>query len=261
MKLSVSERGWSFPDVAAFADAARRNGFTGLELYDIHKKRAIWGPGGTLSGNGSARLRRTLAAWGMKVACVDTSCEICGDEAGSVMAMLPQIRDMGCTELAVCAHGGSDEEIRQSLQVWAAACAENGVTLLIKTKGIYADTKKLRSLLDSFASDEIGALWDVHHPFRFFDETPETTFANLGALVKHVHVKDSLKINGEIKYKMMGYGDVPVIEAMNELKNSGYDGFISLEWLKRWNPDLQEPGIVFAHYKSYMDFILSQNNA
>ena len=72
-------------------------------------------------------------------------------------------------------------------------------------------------------------------------------------------MKDSLKINGEIKYKMMGYGDVPVMQAMDELKKSGYDGFISLEWLKRWNPDLQEPGIVFAHYKSYMDFILSQS--
>ena len=33
----------------------------------------------------------------------------------------------------------------------------------------------------------------------------------------------------------------------------GIDGFFSLEWVKRWNPDLQEPGIVFAHYKNYMD--------
>ena len=37
------------------------------------------------------------------------------------------------------------------------------------------------------------------------------------------------------------------------LDRAGFDGFFSLEWVKRWNPDLQEPGIVFAHYKNYMD--------
>ena len=120
---------------------------------------------------------------------------------------------------------------------------------------------RYESAFRHFESENKGVLWDVHHPYRFFDETPETTFQNLGSLVKHVHVKDSLKINGEIKYKMMGYGDVPVMQAMDELKKSGYDGFVSLEWLKRWNHDLQEPGIVFAHYKSYMDFILSQTPA
>ena len=38
-----------------------------------------------------------------------------------------------------------------------------------------------------------------------------------------------------------------------KLDRAGFDGFFSLEWVKRWNPDLQEPGIVFAHYKNYMD--------
>ena len=36
------------------------------------------------------------------------------------------------------------------------------------------------------------------------------------------------------------------------LKDGGYDGFYSLEWVKRWDTTLEEPGIVFAHFANYM---------
>ena len=34
---------------------------------------------------------------------------------------------------------------------------------------------------------------------------------------------------------------------------TGYRGFYSLEWVKRWDLSLEEPGIAFAHYKQFMD--------
>ena len=37
-----------------------------------------------------------------------------------------------------------------------------------------------------------------------------------------------------------------------------YDGTVSLEWVKRWNPDLEEPGIVFAHFMSYITFLMGR---
>ena len=57
---------------------------------------------------------------------------------------------------------------------------------------------------------------------------------------------------------MMGYGDVPVFDALKVLKENGYDGTVSLEWVKRWNPDLEEPGIVFAHFMSYITFLMGR---
>jgi fatty-acyl-CoA synthase len=47
-------------------------------------------------------------------------------------------------------------------------------------------------------------------------------------------------------------------DALKELKAYGYDGFVSLEWVKRWNPDLSEPGIVFPHFMNYMEFLFKQ---
>ena len=52
-----------------------------------------------------------------------------------------------------------------------------------------------------------------------------------------------------VEYRMMGYGDVPVADAVTLLDRAGFDGFFSLEWVKRWNPDLQEPGIVLPTIK------------
>ena len=57
---------------------------------------------------------------------------------------------------------------------------------------------------------------------------------------------------------MMGYGDVPVFDALKILKTASYSGFITLEWVKRWNKELQEPGIVFYHYVSYMNYLMEQ---
>ncbi len=44
--------------------------------------------------------------------------------------------------------------------------------------------------------------------------------------------------------------------AATSLHALGYVGYVSLEWVKRWNPDLQEPGVVFSHFVSYMGYLI-----
>lgn len=146
----------------------------------------------------------------------------------------------------------------ENYRALCAYAAGKGVTPLLETNGIFADSGVLARFMEQAGCDNAGVLWDIHHPYRYFGEAPETTVGNLGSLIRHVHVKDSVNKDGLLQYRMMGYGDVPVLDAVRALHSKGYDGMISLEWLKRWNPDLQEPGIVFAHYKNYMDFIFTQ---
>lgn len=64
--------------------------------------------------------------------------------------------------------------------------------------------------------------------------------------------------DGQVKYRMLGYGDVPVLDCLKELDKKGFDGFVSLEWVKRWYPDLEEPGVVFSHYVTYMNYLIRQ---
>ena len=133
-----------------------------------------------------------------------------------------------------------------------------GVTPLIETNAVLADTNVMRKFLEEVDRENMGVLWDIHHPFRYYHESPQVTFDRIGSYVKYIHVKDSVMNGDQVEYRMMGYGDIPIFDSIKTLHQGGYDGYISLEWVKRWCPDLQEPGIVFSHFASYMNYLLNQ---
>ena len=124
---------------------------------------------------------------------------------------------------------------------------------MVETNGVYADTARLRRLLEQLSSDAVAALWDMHHPYRFMGEKPEQTVQNLGAYIKYVHVKDSVMTEQGVEYRMMGEGDLPIDEMMMALNSICYEGYISLEWVKRWANHLSDAGIVFPQFVHYME--------
>lgn len=133
------------------------------------------------------------------------------------------------------------------------------ITLLLETIGIYCDTDRLRRVLEHFASDNLAALWDIHHPYRFYNESPEKTVQNLGAYIKYIHMKDSVINKGQVEYRLMGEGDLPIEDIMQALKSINYDGYISYEWIMSWSSDLDDPGIVFPHFMNYITSINNDN--
>ncbi|MBE6880345.1 MAG: AMP-dependent synthetase [Ruminococcaceae bacterium] len=126
------------------------------------------------------------------------------------------------------------------------------VTLLVETNGVYADTKRLKALLDKVGRSEVAALWDMHHPYRYCGESANDTIANLGTYIRYCHIKDSVMTDGELQYKLMGEGDMPLKDMLDSLRATGYEGYVSLEWVKRWSNNLCDAGIVFPQYMDYM---------
>ncbi len=145
-----------------------------------------------------------------------------------------------------------DAYVTEQLKKLAPIAAQYDVTLLVETNGVYSDTHRLRALLDSVNSHKIAALWDMHHPYRFAGESPEQTVANLGELIKYVHIKDSVMENGKVVYKMMGEGDLPIQKMIEALQSIQYTGYVSLEWVKLWMPNLLDAGVVFPQYAEFM---------
>jgi len=137
--------------------------------------------------------------------------------------------------------------IEDRLAELCAYAAPKGIRVLTETNGYFANSERLARLLEH-AGESAGAIWDVHHPYRFFGESPKTTLENLEGRICHTHLKDSSKTPSGYKYELLGYGDVPVKEAAALLQEAGYQGFYSLEWVKRWDLTLEEPGIAFAQF-------------
>ena len=145
-----------------------------------------------------------------------------------------------------------DTAVGTLLKEIADIAEKKNVMLLVETNGVYSDTARLKKLLDSVDSKAVGALWDMHHPYRYMGETGQQTVENLGDYIKFIHVKDSAIQDGKLVYKLMGEGDMPLHEMLSALQKIGYDGYISLEWVKRWSKDLYAAGIVFPQFARYM---------
>lgn len=152
-------------------------------------------------------------------------------------------------------------DLELCLRLYSELCeygASKGVTPLMETNGPLGDSAVMKEFMDRVPSENKGVLWDIHHPYRYFNETPEQTYGNIAPLLRHVHIKDSLLVDGKVSYKLLGKGDIPVKEILLLLKEKAYDGFVSLEWVKKWNPELEEAGIVLPRFANYVRRVIGE---
>jgi len=47
---------------------------------------------------------------------------------------------------------------------------------------------------------------------------------------------------------LLGEGEIPVKDALHLLKERGYVDFISVEWEKKWHPELAEPEVAYPQH-------------
>ena len=264
MKISFSTLGcprWSWNDIVTTAADLKYNG---IEVRGVGKDISAH----SIPQFGADMLPATkeqLKKLGLEIPCLTS--DIClhvrerEDEVMREIAAyidlaavmgVPYIRIMGCAGVAQPTGQVDAGYVRDMAARCGALAAEKGVTLLMETNGVWAQTDKLRRLLDDIDSPNVAALWDVNHPYRYFGESAQTTWDNVGKYVRHMHLKDSVMQDGRARYAILGYGDLPLEQIIETTQKAGYEGFYSLEWLKRWDVTLEEPGIVLAHYVSYM---------
>lgn len=259
MKLSFSTRGWQNLVWDEIVDAAIESEFNGIELYDVQKVPSLIEKNGPLHKYNATATYRTLKEKGIEIPCIDSSCDLASDEncVDTVISLMDIAKSVHAPYVGVVVLSENDGVVRERLSELVKAAEEKDITILIKTSGIYANTSYLRDLLESYACDQLGALWDIHHPYRDFNESADTTIKNLGAYVKHVHLRDS---DDKDTYNLIGEGNLPVDEFLRALTSINYKGMISLEWKTEWLEDLSDRSIIFPHFVNYMHQYDTTNN-
>ena len=251
MKLSFSTRGWPGFSFDEMLEVATDMGFSGVEVYNLPKFDALIDRGGPFHKYNTAATVRRLRDMQISIPCFDSSLDI--SVKGSVIDEVKSLMDIAYNArvpyVVVCAIEGDEDGVYSALLELVPYAERIGVSILVKTSGIYSDTGKLRDMLDRFASDNLAVLWDIHHPYRDNGESGDQTIKNLGCYVKHVHMRDS---DDSGKYQLIGEGTMPIDDVMRALSSVNYDGFISLEWKPDWLEDLQDPEIIFPYFANYM---------
>ena len=156
MKLSFSTKGWHNNTFEEFCEIAKDLNFKGIELHNIHN-RLFTDKDGAFHDYAAKKTVRKLYEMGLSLPCIDTICNPSIKEKQE--ACIEEI--FACIEIAANLHipyvrlkaAGEDntnektQAFRNAIERVLPKAEEKGITLLVETSGIFADTAILRDLL------------------------------------------------------------------------------------------------------------------
>jgi sugar phosphate isomerase/epimerase len=119
---------------------------------------------------------------------------------------------------------------------------EPDVTVALETHDHFASAARVSELVGRVGSPSFAAIWDLHHPTRV-GESPAEVVRALGPAIRLVHVKDGRRRGDAWELVPLGDGEVPVRESLDALRALDYHGWLSIEWEKRWHPELAGPEV------------------
>jgi sugar phosphate isomerase/epimerase len=251
----------AFPDatLASAASLGRSWGYSGIELRLIDGE--LIDP--SMPAADRTQVKRTVTAGGLPVIAVDSSIRLTDDDPGPELARFLELAsDWEAPLVRVFGGALAAEQTARQEQLGAAArvlessvpLAERlGVAIGVETHDAFSASSVVAELLafvDPAAVDSgaVGAVWDSHHPHRM-GERPDQVYANLGPRILLAQVKDARrKADGDWQLVPLGEGEVPVRDMLGLLAAGGYPHWISVEWEKRWHPDIEEPEVALPQH-------------
>lgn len=259
---------WSLEEVI---ERAKQYGYDGVELRLIDGN--IIDPA-KLSKEDQQRVRQLFSGANMPICCLDTSLQIATSQESAesrkqmedkAMQFIEIASDWGAPMLRV--FGGKLPEgmtletvagpMAESLQRIGERGEQRGVRTLLETHDSFSSGKSVATVLNKVKSPYAGALWDTHHPYRT-GETAQETWELIRDRLYHVHIKDAERQGDGWKLVLLGAGEVPVREVVQTLKRNGYDGYYSVEWEKKWHPEIEEPEVALPQHIKVLREYLSE---
>lgn len=131
----------------------------------------------------------------------------------------------------------SSEEIAGVLLSLCEIADPYGVTVLLEVHGDYNSIETLSPILKRLSKTEnFGLIWDICHTDAGYGDGWEEFYLAVKPYIKHVHIKDRIRQN--MKLTSLGKGDIPIKAIAERLSSDGFDGYVSLEWERKWHPEL-----------------------
>jgi sugar phosphate isomerase/epimerase len=270
MKISFITLGCPNWDLDTICQKGREYGFDGVDfrgyLDEIDITRL------PLFTTHIAETRQRLADAGLEVSGISSSLKVC--EAERKMENIEEAKrtielanKLGFENVRVFGGGDLDGLSHEELAKIGLECMQTILDLdgasqlhwLFETHDNWVTSANCTLLLNHIDNPAFGALWDLGHTARVGGETSEQTWAAIGSRVGYTHVKDAIydtshpqAMSDGWRYVLPGMGQLPLVEAINILRQNGYDGWIMYELEKRWHPDLEEPEVAFPAFVEWV---------
>jgi len=248
--------GWSFDHAVA---QAAQHGYRALEVR-VYNGDII---PADLPATERAAIRKSLTAHGISIVGLGASTRFAFADADMRRANVadlvkylelaadlnvPMVRTFGSPGQIDIPMQDAIDYVAEALNQAAPTAERLGVDIILETHDAFCKGVDVAAALAQVESKAVGAVWDVHHPYRM-GENIETTWRVLGPRVKHVHIKDArLRADGSWQLVLLGQGEVPCRQVVELLDREGYQGTISVEWEKKWHPEIEEPEVALPQH-------------
>ncbi len=258
---------------AQIVQKAVEYGYQGIELRGVEGEMDLT-KAAPFTGSRMAATKRELRERGLAIPCLDTSCHF--DQLDALQKNIDEGKrhiDLAVTLEASCIRVFGDRiadsqsrekilaQVAEGLLALAQYAEGTGVSVLLESHGDFAQTQNLLAVMEAVRHPQVGVLWDVHHPYRFFAEPLADTYQKLKRYIQHVHLKDSVTDEGgEVRYCLQGQGVIPLGEVLQLLRDGGYAGWIAFEWEKRWHPEIEEPEVALPDFVRVLRAAESQSS-
>jgi len=125
------------------------------------------------------------------------------------------------------------------------------VGLAMETHDAWSYSEPLMRVMSRVPSIALGICWDYANMAG--KVTIEDAWNAMKSRVIHVHCKDT----GDLSHRavLMGQGIARATDAIALLHAGGYDGWLSFEWEKKWQPAIPEPEFAFPHWLKFVKAI------
>ena len=127
---------------------------------------------------------------------------------------------------------------------------ETHVSVLLEVHGDYTSIETLGKVTEQLTEySNFGLIWDIAHTAAYGDRWYEF-YRFFRPLIRHVHIKDRLLERNVLT--LPGEGELPIIPIVQTMMEDGFDGYFSLEWEKKWHPELPDLSEALSKFVSIM---------
>jgi sugar phosphate isomerase/epimerase len=261
--LAFSTLGCPEWDLDQILRATEAYGYQAVELRGYRSEMDLPQAEPFTIANRHMTLRRFQDA-GVHICCVSSSATIAKENDDHLQSHVELAHDLNCSVVRIfggnlrddISHAEALKYAANTLRRFGDIAQSSGITLVLETHDAFSTGAQVADLLEAANHPAVFSLWDLHHPYRQ-GEPYQETWHYMKSSVRHLHVKDGK----EGTYTLLGDGDIPVFPMLELALRDGYTGPISLEWEKRWKPNIPDPEIAFPQYAQKLrEFLQAQES-
>lgn len=121
---------------------------------------------------------------------------------------------------------------------------DHNIKVFLEVHGDFNTVAILNQLIEHIEyKDSFALIWDVYHTHEIYGKNWVEFYEAMKSYIEHVHIKDCINK----QFVLCGEGEIEITSIMNYLVNDGYKGYFSLEWERKWNPELCELDVALKH--------------